>query len=74
LNEEFHDDGKQFSAQIRLRIEMLLVVLEEIETQRRLLRVQQGEIPSGSQLEKVLDLVNRAEDHLCELEARILES
>lgn len=72
MSEEFRDDGGQFSARIRLRIEILLVILEQIETQRKLLRKDQ--FVSGSQLKKVLDLMSRAEAHLSELEARIVGS
>ena len=49
LNEDF-GDGEQFSWQIRLSIEMLLIILEEIEGQRKFLHAQQGKLLSGSAL------------------------
>ena len=60
--------------QIRLRIEMLLVFLEEIEAQRKLLHVQEGKVLSWISLEKLLDSTNKAECHLQELETRIQEN
>jgi hypothetical protein len=50
---------------------MLLVLFEDIEAQRKLLHVQEGEVLSWISLEKLLDLTNRAECHLQELETRI---
>ena len=50
---------------------MLLVLLEDIEAQRKLLHVQEGKILSWNSLEKLLNLTNRAEFHLQELETRI---
>ena len=69
MNEDFRDDGQQFPTQIRLRIAMLVSVLEDIETQRELLNVQQGKLMSGSGLGKLLASMNWAEYHLRELEA-----
>jgi hypothetical protein len=71
LNEEFRDDGQQFSTQFGLRIAMLVSVLEDIEIQRELLYVQQGKLMSGSGLGTLLALMNWAEYHLRELEADI---
>jgi hypothetical protein len=71
LNEDFRDDGQQYSAQIRLRIEIVVMILEDIEARRRLLHVQRIKNVSGSELEKLVDLMNRAEYHLRELETRI---
>jgi hypothetical protein len=71
LNEEFRDDGQQFSTQIRLRIAVLVSILEDIEIQRELLHVQQGKLMSGSGLGKLLALMNWAEYNLRELEADI---
>ena len=68
MNQEFSDDGRQFSAQIHLRIATLLVILEEIEAQRKLLRVEQGKFLSKDSLEKLLDLMDRAENSLHDLE------
>jgi hypothetical protein len=53
------------SQQIRLRIETLLILLRDIEAQRKVLAVQQGK---GSAFEKMLDQMNRAEYCLKELE------
>jgi hypothetical protein len=62
------------SAQIRLRIVVLLVILEEIETQKVLLHSRSGKCLSLNQLDNVCDIDNRAEYHLRELEARFQES
>ena len=69
LNKEFRNDGKlQYSQQTLLWIETVLVILRDIETERELLRVQQGK---GATFEKLLDLMNRAEYFLQELETGI---
>jgi hypothetical protein len=69
LNEDFRDDGEQFPTQIRLRITMLVSILEDIERQRELLHVHEGKLMSGSGLGKLLALMNWAEYHLRALEA-----
>jgi hypothetical protein len=69
LNEDFRDSEQQFPTQIGLRIAMLVSILEDIETQRELLHVQQGKLMLGSGLGKLLALMNWAEYHLRELEA-----
>jgi hypothetical protein len=51
-----------------MRIETVLIILKKIETQRQLLHLQEGNSLAGSPLEKILDLINRAECHLRELE------
>jgi hypothetical protein len=53
---------------------MLLVILEEIERERKLLHRQQGKFLGRSQFQKVLDLMNRAEYYLQELEERVQNS
>ena len=68
MNEDFRDDGQQFPTQIRLRIAMLVSILEDIERQRELLHVEQGRLMSGSGLGKLLALMDWAEYHLRELE------
>jgi len=58
LNEEFGDDGQQFAAQIRLRIEVLLAILEEIEAQKMLLNAQRGtasRVDGGSEPHHLID-------------------
>jgi hypothetical protein len=49
---------------------MLVFILEDVERQRELLHAQEGNV-IGCQFEKFLDLMNRAEYHLQELEAEI---
>jgi len=71
LNEEFRDDGQLFSVQVRLRIVMLLIILEDIEARRQRLHIQQEESLSGSELDRLLDLMNRAEYQLLKLETDI---
>jgi hypothetical protein len=50
---------------------MLLVILEDIEARRQLLHIQQEKSLSGSELDRLLDLMNRAEYHLLKLETDI---
>jgi hypothetical protein len=74
LNEDFRDDGQQSSAQIRRRIEMLVVILEDIEIERKHFHLQQSKRLERSQLDKVIDLINRGEYYLQELERCIQKS
>jgi hypothetical protein len=67
LNADFRDDGQIF-VQIRVRIEIVLLLLERIESQRRLFHVLRDRYLSWIALEKLLDLMNRAEYHLQEIE------
>jgi hypothetical protein len=67
LNPDFGDDG-QISVQIHVRIEIVLLLLERIESQRKLFHVLRDKYLSWSVLEKLLDLMNRAEYHLQEIE------
>jgi hypothetical protein len=67
LNADYREDG-QSSLQIHIRMEVVLVLLERVEAQRELFRVLRGKYLSWSALEKLLDLLNRAEFHLQELE------
>jgi hypothetical protein len=53
---------------------MLLVILEEIESERKLLHRQQVEFLAGSQFQKFLDLMNSAEYYLQGLEERVQSS
>jgi hypothetical protein len=74
LKEEFRDE-QQFATEIRLRVQMLAIILLDIEEQRQLLHhLQQGKCMSGSAFEKLLDLMNRAEYYTQELEKRIQKS
>jgi hypothetical protein len=50
---------------------MLLILFEDIAAQRKLLHIQEGKVLSWISLEKLLDLTNRAECHLQELETSI---
>jgi len=71
LNKDFRDDEQQSSAQIQLRIQVVLRILADIEIERKRFHIQQGKCLEWSQLEKFLDLINRGEYYLQELERRI---
>jgi hypothetical protein len=74
LNEDFRDDGQDCSAKIRLRCEILLIILEDLELQSRLLHVGRSKTLSLSQLERLVNSMNRIEYHLQELESPIQEA
>jgi hypothetical protein len=57
-----------------MRIETLVVILEDIEFERKHLQIQQDRCLEWSQLKRVLDLINRGEYYLQELERCILKS
>jgi hypothetical protein len=57
-----------------MRIETLVVILEDIEIERKHLHIQRDKCLVWSQLKKVLDLINRGEYYLQELERCIQKS
>ena len=74
LTKEFQDDGLQLPPQIRLRLELLFMILEDLEIQRHLLQIGRDKQLSWSQLENIVDAMNRAEYHLLKLESPIEEA
>ena len=71
MNEYFRDDEQQYSPQLRLRIEMVVLTLEEIETQRQRLDVRDCNCLSLSEVREVVATINKAYHYLHELEMYI---
>jgi hypothetical protein len=68
LNEHSCDEERQFPAQIRLRMELLVMTLEDMETQRQRLQTERSKFLTVNQLEKMVDAMNKARYYLQDLE------
>jgi hypothetical protein len=66
LNEDWEEDRQKIPTQIRLRIELLVLALEDLETERERL---QGNFISLKHLEKIFDAMNKARYYLHVLES-----
>ena len=62
---------QQFSPQLRLRIEMVVLTLEEIETQRQCLELRDCKSLSLSEVREVVGTINKAYHYLHELKIYI---
>lgn len=74
LNEEFQDGGQDFSPEIRLWFEVLILIAEDLDFQRQLLQVGKSKGLSLRQLEKLINSMNRVEYHLQKFETPIQEA
>jgi hypothetical protein len=57
LNEDWQEDREKVPTQIRLRMELVLLALEEVQTEKERL---QEKCMSVEELEKVFDAMNKA--------------
>jgi hypothetical protein len=74
VNKDWQDNGREVPPEIRMRIELLVRALEDIEPELLRLRLDSCASVSLNQLAKLIDVKNKARHYLQVIEAWTQES